>query len=134
MGVGWDVVGFHPLEGPGGNCSISVIFFNISDSEYFLFLNVYSCVFVAVVQSLNCVQVFVSLWTTACQAFLSFTISQSFFELISIESVMLFNHLIFSVSLLLLPSVFPSIRVFSSNSALRITWPKYHSFSISPYQ
>ena len=70
--------------------------------------------------------------TAACQAFLSFTISQSFFKLISIELVRLFNHLILCLSLLLLPSAFPSIRVFSNESALCIRWPKYHSFSISP--
>ena len=70
-------------------------------------------------------------WTAACQASLSFTISQSLFKLMSIESVMPFNHLIFCCPLLL-PSVFPSIRVFSSEPALHIRWPKYWSFSISP--
>ena len=74
-------------------------FFNISNSEFFfLFLDVYFCVFVAIVQSLSWVQVFVSPWTAACQAFLFFTISQSFFRLISIELVMLFNHLILCLS------------------------------------
>ena len=73
-------------------------------------------------------------WTAAHQAFLSFTISQSLLKLVSIESVMPSNHLILCHRLLLLTSIFPSNRVFSKESALRITWPKYWSFSfnISP--
>ena len=71
-------------------------------------------------------------WTAACQASLSFTISQSLLKLMSIESVMPSNHLILCRPLLLLPSIFPSIRVFSKESALRIRWSKYWSFSISP--
>ena len=67
-----------------------------------------------------------------CQASLSFTISQSLLKLMSIESVMPSNHLILCCSLLLLPSIFPSIRVFSNESALYIRWSKYWSFSISP--
>ena len=70
-------------------------------------------------------------WTTACQASLSITNSQSLLKLMSIESVMPSNHLILCHPLLLLPSIFPSIRVFSDESALRITWPKYLNFSIS---
>ena len=87
-----------------------------------------------VVQSLSCVQVFATPWTTACQASLSFTNSQSFLKLMSIELVMLSNHLIYCHPLLLLPSIFPSIRVFSTESAFSIRWPKYwsSSFSISP--
>ena len=69
--------------------------------------------------------------TEAFQAFLSFTISQSLLKLISIVLVMPFNHLILCYSLLPLPLVFPSIRVFSNESALRIRWPKYWSFSFS---
>ena len=72
-----------------------------------------------------------TLWTRACLASLYFTISQSLLTLMSIESVMPSNHLILSCHLLLLPSIFPSIRVFSNESALWITWPKYWSFSIS---
>ena len=68
-------------------------------------------------------------WTAACQASLSFTVSQSLLEPMSIESVTLSNHLIFSFLLLLLPSIFPSIGVFSSEWAHRIRWPKYWSFS-----
>ena len=71
-------------------------------------------------------------WTAACQASLSFTISRSLLKPMSIESVMPSNHLILSQPLLLLPSIFPSIRVFSNELALHIRWPKYWSFSISP--
>ena len=73
-------------------------------------------------------------WSAAFQASLSFTISQSLLKLTSIESVMPSNHLILCYPLLLLSSIFPSIRVFSNESALRIRWPKYQSFtfSISP--
>ena len=71
-------------------------------------------------------------WTAACQAFLPFTISQSLHKLMSIESVMPSHHLILCQPLLLLPSIFPSIRVFSNESALHIRWPRYWSFSISP--
>ena len=70
-------------------------------------------------------------WTAACQASLPFTIFQSLLKLMSIESVMPSNHLILCCPLLLLPSIFPSIRVFSNESALPIRWPKYWSFSFS---
>ena len=86
------------------------------------------------VQSLSRVQLFVTSWNVAHQASLSITNSQSLLKLKSIESVMPSNHLILCRPLLLLPSIFPSIRVFSSESALHIRWPKYwnFSFSISP--
>ena len=71
-------------------------------------------------------------WTAVCHASLSFTISRSLLKLISIKSVKPPNHLILHHPRLLLPSVFPSIRVFSNESALQIRWPKYWSFSISP--
>ena len=84
------------------------------------------------VQLLSRVQLFVTPWTEACQASLSVTTSWSLLRLMSIVSVMPFNHLILlCCPLLLLPSVFPSIRVFSSESALYIKWPKYWSFSFS---
>ena len=70
-------------------------------------------------------------WTAACQASLSFTNCRSLFKRISIESVMPSNHLILSCPLLLLPSFFPNIRVFSNESVLHIRWPKYWSFSFS---
>ena len=81
--------------------------------------------FVVAVQSLSPVWLFATLWTASRQASLSFTTSQSLLKLMSLESVMLSKHLILCHPLLLLPSVFPSIRVFSSESALRIRWPKY---------
>ena len=71
------------------------------------------------------------LWTAACQPSLSFTISQSLLRLMSIESVTPSIHLVLCHPLLLLPSIFPSIRVFSNESALGIRWPKYWSFSLS---
>ena len=86
---------------------------------------------VIVAQSLSHIQLFETLWTAARQASLSFTISQSLLKFISIELVMPSNHLILCQPLLLLPSIFPSIRVFSNESALHIRWPKYWSFSFS---
>ena len=82
--------------------------------------------------SSHCVWLFVTPWTTARQGPLSFIISWNFLKFMSIESVMLSNHLILCHPLLLLPSVFLSIRVFSSDLALCNRWPKYWSFSISP--
>ena len=72
-----------------------------------------------------------TLWTAACQASLSFTNSWSLFKLMSIELVMPFNHLILCSPLLILPLIFPSIRVFSIESILRIRWPEYCSFNVS---
>ena len=86
---------------------------------------------VVVADLLSCIWLCATPWTTACQAPLSFTVSQSWLKLMSIESVMLFNHLILCHLLLLLPSVFPSIRVFSNESAIHTRWPKYWSFSFS---
>ena len=88
----------------------------------------------AVVQLLSCVPLFVTPWIAACQASLSFTISWSLLKLMSIESVMPCNHLILCHLLLLLPSIFPSISIFSNELVLCIRWPKDWSlsFSISP--
>ena len=83
------------------------------------------------VHSLSHVQLFATPWTAACQASLSITNSQSLLKRMSIESVMPANCLILCCPLLLLPSIFPSIRGFSSESALRIRWPKDCSFSFS---
>ena len=83
------------------------------------------------VQSLGRVQLFVTPRTAARQASLSITNSRSLLKLMSIELVMPANHLILSRPLLLPPSIFPSIRVFSNESVLRIRWPKYWSFSFS---
>ena len=84
------------------------------------------------VQSFSHVHLFVTPWIAACQASLSITNSQSLLKLMSIKWVMPSNHLILCRSLCLLPSIFPSIRVFSNESVLHIRWPKYWSFSISP--
>ena len=83
------------------------------------------------VQSLSHVQFFVVPWTAACQASLSITNSRSLLKLMSIALVMPSNHLILCHPLLLLPASFPSIRVFSNESDLHISWPKYWSFSFS---
>ena len=98
----------------------------------------YSCqmqkVWISSVQSLSRVWLFETPWTAACQASLSITNSRSLPKLMSIESVMSSNHLILYCPLLLLPSIFPNIRVVPNESALCIRWPKYWSFSfnISP--
>ena len=86
--------------------------------------------FISSVQLLSSVRLFVAPWTAVCQASLSITNSQSLLKLTSIESVMLSNHLSLCRPLLL-PSVFPSIRVFSSESVLHIRWPKYWHFNFS---
>ena len=88
-------------------------------------------VWLSSVQLLSCVQLFVTSWTAARQASLSITKSWSLLKLISMESVMPYNQLILCRPLLLPPSIFPSLRVFSDESVLRIRWPKYWSFSFS---
>ena len=90
------------------------------------------CSVVVVVQSPSRSWLFATPWTAACQVSLSFTVSWSLLRLRSIESMMPSNHLILYQPLLLPPSIFPSIRVFSSESAVCIRWTKYWSFSISP--
>ena len=89
---------------------------------------------IGVVQLLSHIQLFAAPWPAACQTSLSFTISRSLLKLMSVESVIPSNHLILCFCLLLLPSIFPSIRVFSNETVLCIRWPKYWSFSftISP--
>ena len=98
--------------------------------DFFLSWNVYSLIAV-VVQSLSCVWLFVIPWTATHLASLSFTISWSLLKFMSIGSVMPSSHLILYCPLLLLPSVFPSIRVFSNELALSIRWPNYWSFICS---
>ena len=90
--------------------------------------------YIVVVQLLSCVWLFVTLWTASCMASLSITNSRSSLRLMSLKLVMPSSHLILCLPLLLLPSIFPSIRVFSNESVLRIRWPNYWSFSftISP--
>ena len=100
-----------------------------------LHITVTSVQFSSVAQLLSCIRLFATPWTIAHQASLSITNSQSLLKLMSIKSVMPSNHLILCHTFLLLPSIFPSIRVFSNESALRIRWPNYWSFSfnISPF-
>ena len=83
------------------------------------------------VQSLSHVWLFATPWTTACQASLSITNSRSLLKLMSIKSVMPSDHLVLCCSPLLLPSIFPSIRVFSNELVLHIRWPRFWSFSFS---
>ena len=96
-----------------------------------LFRSLISFIQFSSVQSLNRIQLFVTSWTAAHQTSLSITNSQSLLKLTSIESEMPSNHLILCHPLLLLPLIFPSIRVFSHQSVLHIRWPKYWSFSFS---
>ena len=98
--------------------------------SYIFGFYLYSNCFV-IVQLPSCTQFSATSSTAACQTPLSFTISLSLLKLMSIESVMASNHLILCHSFLLLSSVFPSIRIFSNESALPICWPKYWSFSFS---
>ena len=122
-----------PWDSPGKNNGVGYhfllhgIFPTQGSNPHLLYL---SCWFSSV-QSLSCVQLFATPWTAAHQASLSITNSWSLPKLMSIESVMPSNHLILCHPLLLLPSIFPSIRVFSNESALHIRWPKYWSFSFS---
>jgi len=120
-----------PTEPPGRPKRLLnfVRYFSVS-VEMLMFFSLHSIV-VVIVQLLSRVQLFVTPWTEACQASLSFTISWNLLKLMSIESVMPSNHIILYSSLLLMPSIFPSIKVFSSKLALHIRWPKYWSFSFS---
>ena len=123
---------------------ISIMHWIVSNPTWF-FINVCFCFIInillgtfiwliVVVQLLSCVWLFATPWPAACQASLSFTVSLSLLKLMSIESVMASNHLSLCRPLLLLLSIFPSIRVFSNESVLRIKWSKYWSFNfnISP--
>ena len=97
-----------------------------------MYINIYTYLHsISSVQLLSRVRLFVTPWIAAHQASLSITNSQSLLKLMSIELVMPSSHLILCCPLLLLPSIFPSIRVFSNESVLRIRWPKYWSFSFS---
>ena len=94
-------------------------------------LNTLNCLQIISVQSLSCFRLFVTPWTATRQASLSITNSRSLIKLMSIKSVMPSSHLLLCHSLLLLPSIFPSIRVFNKESVLHIRWPKYWSFSFT---
>ena len=111
-----------PLSHCSGISQILVRFLSALETDVHRFISV---------QLFNHVQLFVTAWMATCQAFLSITNSRSLLKLMSIESVMPSNHLILCHPLLLLPSIFPSIRVFSNESALCIRWPKYWSFSFN---
>ena len=102
--------------------------------DYFFYISQLFSLMIVVVQLLSCVQLSGTPSTKICQASLSFTISWSLLKLMSVESVMLSNHLILCFLPLLPPSIFPSIGVFSNEWTLHIRWPKYwsSSFSISP--
>ena len=110
----------------GNNCS------------FFFILTFYRVLRFSSYQSLSCVRLFATLWTAACQASLSITSSRSSPKLLSIELVMPSNHLILCHPLLLPPLIFPSIRVFSNESTVRMRWPKYwfqlqhQSFQLTP--
>ena len=114
--------------------SVCFVFYILCLNDQFIFESRVLNYPLSSVQSLSRVQLFVTPWSVACQASLSITNSQSLLKLMSIELVMPSNHLILCRPLLLLPSIFLSIKVFSYESALRIRWPKYWSFSfnISP--
>ena len=110
------------------HCILNVTAWLLRDLFSFLSSSSWKTLFV-VVQSLSCVRLFATSWTAACQAPLSSAVSWSLLRFMSIESMMLSNHLTLCLPFLLLPSLFCSIRVFSRESALR---PKYWSFSSSP--
>ena len=103
---------------------MSRLFYNILKTEFMLYQ-------FSSVQLLSRVWLFATPWTAACQASLSITNSRSLTKLISIDSMMLYNHLIFCHPLLLLPSIFSNIRVFSNESDLHIRWTRYCSFSFN---
>ena len=115
--------------------SVSKLYWGTIDIQNFCTFNIHQYMlmrFVVVVQLLSCDWLFATPWTAMRQASLSFTNSQGLLKLMSIELVMPSNHLIPCCLLLLLPSVFPSIKVFSNELALHIRWPKYWSCSIRP--
>ena len=115
--------------------SLSSLFSGKRKENSFLFFFFLFTATISSVQLLRCVRLFAAPWTAACQASLSIIDSRNLPKLMSIELVMPSNHLIFCHPLLLPPSIFPRIRVFSNKSALCIRWPKYWSFSfnISPF-
>ena len=117
---------------PGQTSSINQIPFQpFLEKKTFVCVNIGLLLLLFIVQSLSHVHLFATPWTAAHQVSLSFIISQSLFKFMSIESVIPSNHLILCHPLLRLPSIFPSIRVFSNQPTLPIRWPKYWSFSFS---
>ena len=122
---------FHPFRNFSKLLSCIFLFYGFKNVLDLILLKREYIWYIISVQSLSCVQLFATPWTAACQASLSITSSWSLLRVMSIESVMPYNHLILCCPLLLPPSVFPSIRVFSNEWVLRIRWPKYCSFSLS---
>ena len=120
---------FFLIEGLWQPC-VQQVYYAVSPT-FAHFMSLCHILVVDAVQSLSCVQLFANPQTAACQTSLSFTISQSLLNLMSIESMMPSSHLTLCRPLLLLPSIFPSIRVFCNESVLRIRLPKYWSFSFS---
>ena len=120
------------LPNPGIEPRVCHIASHIADQLFTMWASRESLNFIfSSVQSLSRVWLFVIPWTAACQVSLSIANSRSLLKLMSIESVMPSNHLILCHPLLLLPSIFPSIKVFSNESALCIRWPKYWSCSFN---
>ena len=118
--------GRYPKKGNGNSLQYSCLRNPMDRGAWWATIHQFSSV-----QSLSQVRFFVTPWTAAHQATLSITNSQSLLKLMSVESVMPSNHLILCHPFLLLPSIFPSIRAFSHESALQISWPRYWSFSFS---
>ena len=127
----WSSFCFRQLCLGGLETRVSLETYNLGQRGQ-LFTSKYKFVYTHCFSVISCVQLFATLWTAACQASLSLTVSQSLPKFLSIELVTQCNNLILFSPLLLLPSVFPSIRVFSNDLVLHIRWPKYWSFSISP--
>ena len=127
--VGWH----HQLNGHEFELTLGVLWFQFLFLclMHFEFVFMYGIKQFSSIQSLSCVQLFATPWTAACQASLSITNSWSLLKLMSIELVIPSNHLILCCPLILPCSIFPSIRVFSSESVLCIRLPKYQSFSFS---
>ena len=122
------------------SCWLSFLYFEHLKFSLFLWFSMFNCYLshtfsswltISSDQSLSRLRLFTTPWMAACQSSLSITNSQRLLKLISLESVMPSNHLNFCHPLLLLPSIFPSIRVFFNESFLQIRWPKYWSFSFS---
>jgi len=132
--LGWKCTAMQPFTSAKTKGSFSGTSWASTEEVGLVRLEVIPFKVISSVQSLSCVWLFATPGTTACQASLYITNSWSLLKLMSVELVMPPNHLILCHSLLLPPSIFPSIRVFSNESALPIRWPKYwhFSFSISP--
>ena len=124
--------GFFIISATWGACLFISWTSNPVWRRILLSLGLLESIGLVVVQSLSCVQLFATSWTAACQGPLSCTVSWGLLKHVFIESLMLFNHLVLCRPLLLLPSIFPRIRVFSHDFAFWIKWPKYWHFSISP--